>query len=123
MIKSMLALRFLLAIATAVAALGTPRVRRMEDETIPGKYIVTLKEDADKPAIDSHVKWVTSVHARSISRRDKRGVNRVWKNNFKGTLVNSTNRQSRRSCRVKMYVTTAMSVIGASANHGGRSLL
>ena len=80
----MAALRFILVLATAVTALGISRTRDVDDEVIPGKYIITLKEDADPPAIDSHVKWVTKIHARSLSRRDTGGVNKVWKNNFKG---------------------------------------
>ncbi|TQN63680.1 Alkaline proteinase, partial [Colletotrichum shisoi] len=37
-------------------------------EAVPGKYIVTLKEDAVN--VESHLNWVTDVHRRSLGKRD-----------------------------------------------------
>lgn len=53
----------------------------VDDVIVPGKYIVTLRDAA---TVESHITWVNGVHSRSLSKRDGRGVNRVWKNNFKG---------------------------------------
>jgi oryzin len=53
-------------------------------EAVPGKYIVTLKEGIFTPQIETHLSWVNGVHARSISRRDTSGVDKVWTQSFKG---------------------------------------
>ncbi|KAK7418599.1 proteinase B [Neonectria magnoliae] len=44
---------------------------------IPGKYIITLKEDA-KTDLESHLNWVTDVHRRSLSKRDTAGVEKTY---------------------------------------------
>ncbi|WQF76095.1 Putative peptidase S8 propeptide/proteinase inhibitor I9 [Colletotrichum destructivum] len=55
------------------AVLAAPAVyRRSEPEAVPGKYIVTLKEDAVN--VESHLNWVTDVHRRSLGKRDTVGI-------------------------------------------------
>jgi oryzin len=78
----MLALRFSLVAIPAVLALD-PRTYALDEEVVPGRYIVTLKDGADSATVDSHVAWAANVHSR-LSRRDERGVNKVWRKNFKG---------------------------------------
>ncbi|KAF9878382.1 hypothetical protein CkaCkLH20_03874 [Colletotrichum karsti] len=48
-------------------------VKRDEPKVAPGKYIVTLKEDA-AANVESHINWVTDVHRRSLGKRDTVGV-------------------------------------------------
>ncbi|KAK0385676.1 hypothetical protein NLU13_6853 [Sarocladium strictum] len=62
---------FLGALLPAVLAAPAPRA----PEVIPGKYIITLKENV-KP--DSHLSWVTDVHTRSLSKRDTVGVENTY---------------------------------------------
>lgn len=48
-------------------------VKRDEPKVVPGKYIVTLKEDA-AANVDSHLTWVSDIHRRSLGKRDTVGV-------------------------------------------------
>ncbi|KAK2729032.1 alkaline serine protease alp1 [Colletotrichum kahawae] len=48
-------------------------IKRDEPKFAPGKYIVTLKEDA-ATNVDSHLTWVADVHRRSLGKRDTAGV-------------------------------------------------
>ncbi|KAK1843016.1 alkaline serine protease alp1 [Colletotrichum chrysophilum] len=48
-------------------------IKRDEPKFAPGKYIVTLKEDA-AANVDSHLTWVANVHRRSLGKRDTVGV-------------------------------------------------
>ncbi|KAF0324678.1 hypothetical protein GQ607_008117 [Colletotrichum asianum] len=48
-------------------------IKRDEPKFAPGKYIVTLKEDA-AANVDSHLTWVADVHRRSLGKRDTVGV-------------------------------------------------
>lgn len=52
-------------------------------QSIPGSYIVTLK-DGTNTDVDSHIRWVKGIHARSINKRGARGVSHEYKGNFKG---------------------------------------
>jgi len=54
------------------------------DAPTQGKYIVTLKGNLAKPQVASHLSWVSEVHARSLSRRETSGVDKVWTTSFKG---------------------------------------
>jgi oryzin len=70
----------LLATAAVAFALGP----RQDDKIIPGRYIISLNQDTEPPSVDSHVTWVKDLHLRSLTRRDEKGINKVWKGNFKG---------------------------------------
>ncbi|KAJ5017602.1 Alkaline proteinase [Colletotrichum sp. SAR 10_99] len=48
-------------------------IKRDEPKFAPGKYIVTLKEDA-AANVDSHLTWVADVHRRSLGKRDTVGI-------------------------------------------------
>lgn len=70
-------------------------------KTVEEKYIITLKPGVKAPEISGHVDWVERVHKRSLDsrgllgdekknkgkrkgRKKHRGVEKVWKGNFKG---------------------------------------
>jgi oryzin len=55
------------------AVLAAPA--RRAPEAIPGKYIITLKDDV---AADAHLSWVSDVHTRSLSKRDTTGVEETY---------------------------------------------
>lgn len=44
--------------------------------TIPGSYIVTLKEGIEKRDLDSHLDWLNDVQARSLNKRKFSGVDK-----------------------------------------------
>jgi oryzin len=67
----------------AIPAYGLPANKRAP-AIVPGSYIVTLKSDLVKPQVDGHLSWVSDVHARSPSRRQTTGINKIWTENFKG---------------------------------------
>lgn len=96
----------------------------MDDEIIPGKYTITLREDADPLATDSHVKWITNVHARSLSRRDTGGGFRTRSGRIisRDTLATLTKQRWRKFYGVKMYVSTNVFAC-AFADHSYRWLL
>ncbi|KAI8236742.1 Alkaline proteinase [Colletotrichum sp. SAR 10_96] len=48
-------------------------IKRDEPKFAPGKYIVTLNEDA-AANVDSHLTWVADVHRRSLGKRDTVGI-------------------------------------------------
>ncbi|KAF6808807.1 alkaline proteinase [Colletotrichum sojae] len=64
--------RLALAVGALLPAiLAAPTKRADEPAAVPGKFIVTLKEDA---AVESHLNWVADVHKRSLGKRDTAGV-------------------------------------------------
>ncbi|KAL0940484.1 alkaline proteinase [Colletotrichum truncatum] len=66
--------RLVLAVGALLpVVLGAPAVKRDEPKAVPGKYIVTLKEDA-AANLESHLNWVSDVHRRSLTKRDTAGV-------------------------------------------------
>ncbi|GJC87602.1 alkaline proteinase [Colletotrichum liriopes] len=67
--------RLALAIGALLpAVLAAPAVnRRAEPAAAPGKYIVTLKDDA-AANVESHLNWVADVHKRSLGKRNTAGV-------------------------------------------------
>jgi hypothetical protein len=65
---------FLGALLPAVIAAPAPRV----PEVIPNKYIITLKNSVASSDVESHLSWVSGVHARSLSKRDTTGVERTY---------------------------------------------
>lgn len=75
----MLAIRLLAAVTVALA-LGP----RQDDKIVPGKYIVSLKQSSETSSIDSHIAWVKDTHDQSLARRDEKGVNKVWRDSFRG---------------------------------------
>lgn len=78
----MLPLTYLLAALPVVLAL--PAASVSGNVTVPGKYIVILKPDVKVSEMNTHMTWVTDVHSRSITRRDSKGIDKVWEDNFKG---------------------------------------
>lgn len=65
--------RFALLLSSLLPVLAFPV---QDGAALPNKYIVSLKDDAID--IESHLDWVTNVHARSLSRRDTIGVERTF---------------------------------------------
>ncbi|GKT86442.1 LOW QUALITY PROTEIN: alkaline proteinase [Colletotrichum tofieldiae] len=64
--------RLALAIGALLpAVLAAPATRRARRR--PGKYIVTLKDDA-AANVESHLNWVADVHKRSLGKRNTAGV-------------------------------------------------
>ncbi|KAK4172301.1 putative serine protease with a subtilisin domain [Triangularia setosa] len=58
--------------------LALPVIKRDEPAPITGKYIVTLKPDVAPSHVNTHLSWVKDVHARSLSRRDEFGIEKVY---------------------------------------------
>jgi|SRR3569833_344335 len=66
----------------ALPAWAAPLAEKRGAEVVPGKYIVTLKPGAQTT---NHLSWVSGIHARSTTRRDTKGVNKVYNiDDFKG---------------------------------------
>ncbi|KAK4196104.1 peptidase S8/S53 domain-containing protein, partial [Triangularia verruculosa] len=59
-------------------SLALPVIKRDEPVPIPGKYIVTLKPGVAPSHVKTHLSWVKDVHARSLSRRDESGIEKVY---------------------------------------------
>lgn len=62
-----------LAFAAAAApflGLAAPVSTAVAGQVIPGKWIITLKPDADIAAVAAHKLKVREIHARNIARRD-----------------------------------------------------
>ncbi|KAH8893890.1 subtilisin-like proteinase Mp1 [Thozetella sp. PMI_491] len=57
---------------------AAPVVDKRSGQVIPGKYIITLKPGASVSQVENHLSWVADVHARSVSRRDTTGVDKVY---------------------------------------------
>ncbi|KAI3572361.1 peptidase S8/S53 domain-containing protein [Fusarium oxysporum f. sp. albedinis] len=68
---------FLGALLPAVLAAPTEALNR-RDDTVPDKYIVTLKSDATESKVSAHLNWVSDVHRRSLSKRDTTGVEKKF---------------------------------------------
>ncbi|KAL2673963.1 hypothetical protein Neosp_012409 [[Neocosmospora] mangrovei] len=62
------------------AALAAPLASnyKLQEEVIPGKYIVTLKTDSDAVTVESHLHWVEDVHRRSLSKRSTVGIQSTY---------------------------------------------
>ncbi|KAI1167115.1 subtilase [Nemania serpens] len=61
------------------AVLAAPASKKGKaPEYIPNKYIVTLKSDISTADVENHLSWARRVHARSLTRRDTTGVERVY---------------------------------------------
>ncbi|WAO95662.1 Hypothetical protein NCS54_01329600 [Fusarium falciforme] len=60
------------------AALAAPFNYKLQEEVIPGKYIVTLKTDSDDTTVQSHLHWVEDVHRRSLSKRSTVGIQSTY---------------------------------------------
>lgn len=69
---------FLGALLPGALAAPTPAEGLVEREVIPGKFIVTLKENVEASDFDSHVAWVNDVHKRSLNRRDTTGIEKEF---------------------------------------------
>lgn len=72
--------RLALALGAALlpaAALAAPTAPRDTPDAAPGKYIVTLKQDANVDTAE-HLTWVQDIHRRSLSKRDTAGVEKTY---------------------------------------------
>lgn len=75
--------RFTLFLTSILPASSLPF--QGQQDALPGKYIVTLKQGLPKAQVNNHLAWVADVHSRSLSRHDTTGVNKVYTiNDFKG---------------------------------------
>ncbi|KAJ6439344.1 putative serine protease Pr1D [Purpureocillium lavendulum] len=69
----------IIAAASALAALSTAapvESSSSSSRVIAGSYIIKLKENV---ATDSHLQWVSGVHARSLGKEDFAGIQREYK--------------------------------------------
>ena len=67
-------------IALSLAALlplaaAAPTQERQAKRAVPGKYIVTLKNNVNAT---SHLSWAREVHSRSLGKRDTTGVGKSF---------------------------------------------
>ena len=75
-------------LATAATALfgaasaAPARVERRAGDVIEGSYIITLKSGATSADLESHLSWVSDVHARSLNRRDLVGIQRTYDGSY-----------------------------------------
>lgn len=87
----------------AAAAPTTFKPRAVE--TIPNKFIVTLKEDIAASEKESHLSWVSKVHARSLGRRDLAGVEKTYNistfQGYAGTFDDATIEEIKASPEVR----------------------
>lgn len=68
----------LTALLPLASAAPTQTQMQQKREVIQGKYIITLKDSASSADVESHLNWVSSVHARSLSKRDTAGVEKTY---------------------------------------------
>lgn len=73
-----LALAAALPLINAAPAPAEPVIHTRQATPIPGKYIVTLNPGAAVSELESHLAWVSDVHARSLARRDETGVEKTY---------------------------------------------
>lgn len=65
------------ALLPFASAAPTP-VNARASEPIPNKFIVTLKEGIASTDRESHLAWVSDVHAQSLGRRQLAGVEKTY---------------------------------------------
>ncbi|KAK6209117.1 hypothetical protein LQW54_006571 [Pestalotiopsis sp. IQ-011] len=68
----------LTALLPLASAAPTQTQTQQKREVIQGKYIITLKDSASSADVESHLDWVSSVHARSLPKRDTAGVEKTY---------------------------------------------
>ncbi|KAM0817622.1 putative Subtilase [Seiridium cardinale] len=68
----------LAALLPAVLASPTPVSQQFKSEVIPGKYIITLKEDVAVRDVSSHLNWVSDVHRRSLNECTTVGIENTY---------------------------------------------
>ncbi|KAG9251662.1 peptidase S8/S53 domain-containing protein [Emericellopsis atlantica] len=73
--------KLLIIVAAAAVVAFPPRRAADHADVVPGKYIVTLKGDAD---VESHIAWVKSLHPRNSCSPHTKAVEKVWTESFKG---------------------------------------
>jgi oryzin len=75
------------AILPFAAALPTPAAAPAA-QSIPGKYIITLKPELSESAVQAHATWAKEIHARSLARRESSashaGVEKTYTGAFSG---------------------------------------
>lgn len=91
-----------LALALCTFSLAWTHPVQHKREAIPGKYIVTLKPEADA---ESHITWVNGIQARSVRRQDAdTGVTKSYSfksfTGYAGAFDDATIEQIRNSAEV-----------------------
>lgn len=66
---------FSLAAVLPLTSAAPTQAQKRAADVIPGKYIITLKEGVDS---STHLNWLESVHARSLSKRDTAGIEKTY---------------------------------------------
>lgn len=62
--------------AVLAAPAGVSKVAKLD--SVPDKYIITLKPDASDAKVEAHLSWVEGVHRRSLAKRDTSGVEKTF---------------------------------------------
>ncbi|KAK2608857.1 hypothetical protein QQS21_002570 [Conoideocrella luteorostrata] len=68
--------------APAVLSEGNSKIQAIKGQTVPGKYIVTLKNTAQPAALDSHLRWVDKIHARDLTGAVAKGVETTFNGSY-----------------------------------------
>jgi hypothetical protein len=95
------------AITLLSCTLAAPTSSSGVDSTIPGSYIITLKQDIIPPVVKAHMKWVGKVHQRSLEKRDgDNGVEKTYETEagfrgYSGTFDPATIKQIKNSPEVR----------------------
>ncbi|TEA20674.1 Alkaline proteinase [Colletotrichum sidae] len=74
-------------LAAAACGLAAPTEKRTEFtvQSVPGSYIITLKEGVTVRDLDGHLDWVNQVHSRSLNTLQFKGAEHTYSfNKFKG---------------------------------------
>ncbi|CAJ0542787.1 Ff.00g002530.m01.CDS01 [Fusarium sp. VM40] len=62
--------------AVLAAPAGVSKVAKLD--SVPDKYIITLKPDSSDAKVEAHLSWVEGVHRRSLAKRDTIGVEKTF---------------------------------------------
>jgi hypothetical protein len=102
------------AITLLSCTLAAPTSSSGVDDTIPGSYIITLKQDIIPPVVKAHMNWVGKVHQRSLKKRDSdKGVEKTYETEagfrgYSGTFDPATIKQIKNSPEVRDTGTLSM---------------
>lgn len=94
-----------LALALSTFSLAWTHPVHHKRDAIPGKYIVTLKPEAD---VGSHITWVNGIQARSVRRQDAdSGVTKSYAfksfSGYAGAFDDATIEEIRNSAEVRRH--------------------
>lgn len=78
-------MRLALLVGTLLPFASTAPVVGRALDTIPGKFIVTLKDDVAPADVESHLLWVSGIQSRDLNRREPAGIEKTYNiSSFKG---------------------------------------